>query len=137
MTFLYGNLYEGEGRRRADDGNLDTDSEDEARELALATAPPPPASTITAVTVKPTVGVSRGQLVVKSTSSRDRGGGGASGPCAGIGVVQSIRTRPKTATGGIMGPPRKPVPRQSRAPQSAGAYAKQKPLFASLAADDD
>ena len=107
MTFLYGGIYEGEGRRNADDGDLNTDSEDEARERALAAPKSEQASTMTAVTVKPTAGVSRGQLVVNSSSSsRDRGGGGggvgggSSGPGVGIGVVQNIRTRPKTANGG-------------------------------------
>lgn len=153
MTFLYGNIYEGAGRRKEGAGVDDTDSEDEARELTLGAPESDVKSTITAVTVTPTAGVSRGQLVVKSSSIRNRGGGAASGPGAGIGVVQNIRPRPRTttttthATGGIMGPPRKAKPHLSR-PQSGadqdgagsgggGAHLKLKPPLAAAADDDE
>lgn len=137
MAFVYGNIYEGEGRRRADAGDLDTDSDDDARASALRA--PEPKCTMTAVTVKPTAGVSKGQLVVKSVSGSssgrdrvaDRGGGG------GIGVVHTIRPRPKSATGGggIMGPPRQPAAKPERRQLHPGKDGGVK-MFATLVPED-
>lgn len=79
---MFGNIYEGEGRRDADEpGALNSSDSDE--ENANAESSHGPKSTLTAVSVKPTAGVARGQMVVKPSLSSRQGRDRGSGPGVG------------------------------------------------------